>query len=800
MAEAHSIARVSATTISAPRMQVNISNEGLVLKIDRGALTSITGAIRRSLFRSYYDVRCAIINGVWPATPGQWALTVGFAAMSMSMDKLPVPQSARSGRLGPLWRLLDYAGERLWSLESWVPRLIQVSRSSRALFFSAAVSTVAVLGVAWARRYIMRGLLMYQGWLWQQPRRQSIVVLLWGACLRLTSGKRPMLYSNQPALPRMPVPSLNGTVQRYLRSVRALQDDEQFEETKKMAEDFARKEGKKLQRYLCLKSWISDNYVTDWWEKYVYLMGRDSIMINSNYYACDSRNFCTTHVQVARAANIIDKFLVFKRDLDLETLEPQAIRGTVPMCMEQYRRMFSTTRIPGRELDTILHFDRDESRHVVVFHQGAFFTLPVFHQTGEQLDVLELEAQLKWIVDSSARRELNNPAEADIPALTAENRTVWADARQDFFSAGVNKASLDEIERAIMFVVLEDFDLKKGDVSAQGRSLIHGSGSSRWFDKSITFVCYKNGRVGLNCEHSWADAPVIAHVWEFVMWTEMQTTTYNEKGYNKRPPSSSNRRALPPPRRLEWELTPECCDVISTAVTNAKTMIKDFQLKVYTHDKYGKGFIKKCKLSPDAYIQMALQYAYYLNSGHFAHTYESSMTRLYRHGRTETVRPATVESAAFVKSMLDKSKTKDEQKKALAAAGQRHQESYRLCMTGKGVDRHLFALYIVSKGVGVDSPFLKRALSEPWRLSTSQQPQNQTTLWNPNDPEESDRICPGGGFGPVAQDGYGVSYMIGGENLIFFHISSHTTSEATDSDKFAECLEKALGHMKEIFE
>lgn len=47
--------------------------------------------------------------------------------------------------------------------------------------------------------------------------------------------------------------------------------------------------GKKMQFYLVLKSWWSNNYVTDWWESYVYLHGRSSIMINSNYYACVCR-------------------------------------------------------------------------------------------------------------------------------------------------------------------------------------------------------------------------------------------------------------------------------------------------------------------------------------------------------------------------------------------------------------------------------------------------------------------------------------------------------------------------------
>lgn len=39
-------------------------------------------------------------------------------------------------------------------------------------------------------------------------------------------------------------------------------------------------------------------------------------------------------------------------------------------------------------------------------------------------------------------------------------------------------------------------------------------------------------------------------------------------------------------------------------------MINDVDLFVYKHDLYGKGFMKKCRVSPDAFIQMALQLAY----------------------------------------------------------------------------------------------------------------------------------------------------------------------------------------------
>lgn len=137
--------------------------------------------------------------------------------------------------------------------------------------------------------------------------------------------------------------------------------------------------------------------------------------------------------------------------------------------------------------------------------------------------------------------------------------------------------------------------------------------------------------------------------------------------------------------------------------------MNDVDLRIYVNDIYGKGFMKKCSMSPDAYIQMALQLAYYRDAGHFSLTYEASMTRLFREGRTETVRPCTNESSAWVKAMEDKTKTVDERLKLLNEAVKVHQLGYQNAMVGNGIDRHLFCLYVVSKYLEVDSPFLKVA-------------------------------------------------------------------------------------------
>ena len=152
----------------------------------------------------------------------------------------------------------------------------------------------------------------------------------------------------------------------------------------------------------------------------------------------------------------------------------------------------------------------------------------------------------------------------------------------------------------------------------------------------------------------------------------------------------------------------------------ATNLLNDVDLHIEFCKDFGKDFIKSCKTSPDAFIQMALQLAYYRDIGRHHLTYEASMTRLFREGRTETVRSCSIESCEWVKSMVNSGYTTQQRVELIRKACDFHVSQYRNSMTGKGVDRHLFCLYVVSKYLEIDIPFLKEILSEPWRLSTSQ--------------------------------------------------------------------------------
>ncbi|CAH0486877.1 unnamed protein product [Peronospora farinosa] len=768
-----------------------------LLYSDEGIRVSFTipppHAIRRSVVRECFHLQRALQRGVYPAPPFVAILTV--IAVSVIVVLSPTDSWWRNGSISVVvWQI----GNVLVPYSHLLPNSIYVA------YLAAWTAFLGLLGLMAVQRLFLRLLLSYRGWLYLAPKEKRSIVIIWAALLKIFGGRNPLTYSFQDALPRLPLPSLKDTVKRYLKSVHPLLTSKEYEEVEHMANEFVHKEGPKFQFYLYLKSWWSSNYVTDWWEKYVYLKGRSSLMINSNYYALPGANlnFTLTTKPLALAATLVHEFLLFKQDLDREHLAPQLIRGIVPLCMSQYQRIFSCTRIPGREIDTIKLYHH-KSKHIAVFCHGRVFKMPLFEkgQYGKLLSKFEIQRQFEWIETMALSMDASTKAEENLAALTAAGRIEWAENREQFLSSGINKRSLEAIESAVFVVVLQNEMAE--DWTLMGKDLIHGSGGNRWFDKSFNLVIYKNSVAGINAEHAWADAPVMAHAWEQVYTKQCYTMPYDKNGDTRVLSEKERASKLPPCRLLQWNFSSGLDQAVLKSLEDAGKAISDFDLKVISHTEYGKGLIKKFRVSPDAFIQMALQLAYYRNSGTITQTYESSMTRLYRNGRTETVRPVTNESKAFVLGMVDSKLSDGEKLKLLQRACDVHQDNYRNAMSGKGIDRHLFTLYCVSVGFGIESPFLNNALSRPWRLSTSQQPQQQTENWHLVEKalegskfSIEDARCPGGGFGPVAEDGYGVSYMIAGENMLGFHISSKKACPSTSSDKFADDIEQALADLK----
>ncbi|CAF4034856.1 unnamed protein product, partial [Rotaria magnacalcarata] len=307
------------------------------------------------------------------------------------------------------------------------------------------------------RQYILKKLFSYHGWMYQEHGKDAgIMPKIWSGLVKLCVGRNPSLFSCQNFLPSLPVPSLDETLQRYLRSVRPLYDDAEYQRMEKLAEEFKQTIGKRLQRYLWLKWFISTNYVSDWWEKFIYLRGRSAIMVNSNFYGLDAIYIRPTTIQTARAANLTCAAFRYRTELDHENIKPLMVQKLVPLCTSQYERQFNTIRIPGKETDKIVHYAN--SHHIAVYHKGRWYKVFMFYK-DHLLEPCELQLQLDEII-----RDPTQPAygEEHLAALTAGERTLWAEARDTYFRSGGNRYSLEAIEKAAFVLVLDEEEFEIG--------------------------------------------------------------------------------------------------------------------------------------------------------------------------------------------------------------------------------------------------------------------------------------------------------------------------------------------------
>ncbi|KAK7080790.1 Carnitine O-palmitoyltransferase 1, liver isoform [Halocaridina rubra] len=392
MAEAH----------SAVAFSFSISHEGVHINYDTEVLHVIWHSgiryWRRGIRRIVNSVRC----GIFPATLSSLTLTVGgYNALYLCRDIY-----------GPQY---DYAAI---GIVDALKKYVKIDEPARGIVCCTISGFAVWFGVFIFMKYTLRVLFMYKGWMYEsrgRGRTMSLTSRMWFYAVKFLTGfSRPMLYSYQGSLPRLPLPALKDTMSRYLRSVRPLMDDEAYARMEKLAAEFQNGIGKKLQRYLVLKSWWATNYVTDWWEEFVYLRGRSPLMVNSNFYGTDAILLHPTHLQAARAGNVAHAAFLFRRLIERQQLQPIMVQNSVPLCSYQYERTFNTTRIPGIETDKIVHFG--DSTHIAVYHAGRYFKMPCYYK-GELLTPRELQLQFERILSDDS---LPEKGETYLGALTAE--------------------------------------------------------------------------------------------------------------------------------------------------------------------------------------------------------------------------------------------------------------------------------------------------------------------------------------------------------------------------------------------
>jgi carnitine O-acetyltransferase len=549
---------------------------------------------------------------------------------------------------------------------------------------------------------------------------------------REDSSKGPMLRF-QESLPKLPVPTLQETSTRYLKSLHPLLTPSEFEASKKAVAEFIQPGGvgAKLQEKLIARREDPKhkNWMYEWWNDAAYLSYRDPVVPYVSYFY-SHRDDRRRRNPAKRAAALTVAALEFKKQVDQGTLEPEYMKK-LPICMDSYRWMFNTSRVPAKPADYPVKYPHEENKHIIVIRKNQFFK--VMHEVdGKPLNTSELEQQFNRVYQKAEKAP-------PVGILTTQNRDVWADAREVLVGAhSLNGKILHTIESSAFVVCLDD--AVPVTLEERARQYWHGDGSNRWFDKPCQFIINDNGTSGFLGEHSMMDGTPTHRLNDYVN----EVIFHNKLDFS----DPSVRSNLPEPQPLKFHVNQELQAEIDRAAKDFSDVIGAHELRVQAYQGYGKGLIKKFRCSPDAYVQMIIQLAYYKMYGKNRPTYESAATRRFQQGRTETCRSVSDEAVAFCIAMadsdIDQKTTTDLFRKALNA----HVEYITAATDGKGVDRHLFGLKKLL-GPNDEMPAIFKdpayAYSSHWFLSTSQL---------------SSEYFNGYGWSQVVEDGWGIAYMV----------------------------------------
>jgi carnitine O-acetyltransferase len=358
--------------------------------------------------------------------------------------------------------------------------------------------------------------------------------------------------------------------------------------------------------------------------------------------------------------------------------------------------------------------------------------------------------------------------------------------RQLISMDAVNHEILQRIEKAMFVVCLDDATPQSYD--EQAFHIIGGDANNRWFDKVCQLIIFSNGKAGINGEHSPLDATVYVPLLEFVLIKYAR-----QLGTNGYPDDlQTDPSLLPKPQKLQWKISPMISEMLQSAEAEYMKRWKNTDVKLLFCREAGTALLKKLKISPDSFVQIALQLAYYRMYGVPCATYETGQTRQFYHGRTETVRSCSVESVEFTKAMVSPEHNNESRLQLFKKAVESHKRYMIDAVSGKACDRHLFGLKLlaleeVQEGKLKQLPAIftdpMYAKSTYYKLSTSNIPGTST-------------FC--GGFGNVVKDGYGCCYITRPDVFIFGIVSDYSC-DTTDSLKMKQAINDAVRDIIKLF-
>jgi len=636
-------------------------------------------------------------------------------------------------------------------------------------------------------------------------------------------------YQYQDSLQKLPIPDLQETCAQYLKVLKPLQTESEHANSVEAVNKFLGSSGPYLDQELRNYSKSRNSYIEQFWYD-SYLNYDSPVVLNLNpFFVLEDdpfNNDSSSNPQIKRATSLTLSSLKFIQALKNETLPPDVLKNGTALCMYQYSKLFGAARIPTNE-GCVMQSD-PSSNHLVVMSKSQFYWFDVLDSKNNMiLTEAELMVNFTSIIHDSLNTNAQDVAKSSFGVLTTENRRIWANTRSQIYNNATNNEILNIIDKALFVLCLDDIEIT--DLSLLSKNMLCGLSildkgiqvgtcTNRWYDK-LQIIITKNGKAGVNFEHTGVDGHTVlrfvSDIYTDSILSFAQSINNNAPSLWKNVTKSDiiQENLVTIPRKLEWDLTPELSLALRFGETRLSDLINQNEFKQLQFKEFGASQIKKMKFSPDAFVQMAFQATYYALYGKVECTYEPAMTKMFFHGRTEAIRTVSEESNLFVRKFFDSRVPNSEKLGYLSEACAAHSSQTRKSSAGKGVDRHLYALFCIWKRY-VDS-----SEEEKIKFQSSQDHDdssdstvvgtnckanslnelpaifadsgwdrlNTTVISTSNCGNPSLKLF---GFGPVSANGFGIGYILKDDS-----ISICVSSKHRQTTRFLVTLESYLNEV-----
>ena len=585
-------------------------------------------------------------------------------------------------------------------------------------------------------------------------------------------------FSCQEKLPRMSVPDLNTTCHKLIEWAEPLLTQEESAKTREVIERFLQSggEGEKLQNELV--EWNNQDAQSNWsspiWRN-IYLESRDSLVINSNvFYYLKSKLDEQACSQANIAAALIVSVYHFIALVDNKALAVD-MQKELPLCMNQYNNLFSAIRIPQLGTD---EFKVSSSRkHIVLMHKQRMYKIDILDSTGSIRAPASIEADLECILSHPGKGQ-------SLGLLTTMQRDDWAKIRTDLLLISANNNQGMTVVEEAAFVLCLDESAPE-EITQVSTHLLHGDGRDRFFDKSLQFIVFKNGKTGVNFEHTSIDGSVMLRLIEHIYDT-IDKVSFDDGGVLAETMQADFSNVA----EIEFDLDDVLKQTISSAEDAFSLHTANTQTRVLNFTQFGKNQIKLFGVSPDAFVQLALQLAEYKLYGKCHSTYEAVMTRTFLDGRIDVLYTVSPESMAFIHHILDAGCSRQTKIDSLIKAARKHIERANECRLGQGVYSHFMALKYRYKEAGhlIGITALPEIFTDKGYLTLNHSVVCTSTT--------SDYGVELAGYGPIVDDGYGIRYFKRCDSICF-----NMTSRSAMQDKLElmkRYIEQSLIEMADL--